>query len=196
MDPSHLQGEVDAAAGASWVTVEEWSGSSASTLSRTAVLTASASSLTSHRFGSRWGQIGGRLLGAFVPEGFPGSVTQDYVPFQVWDTLQGLSTYIRAMLSTQWFLRDLTGMLGGILFTFYQGSNLDSNAKMWRLVADFMNDLANYKAVQSLSLTTLNYERSSILLQYFMEHGEALAPQQVSQQEHILPFSVKLEETD
>ncbi|WJX57466.1 hypothetical protein P8452_43026 [Trifolium repens] len=42
---------------------------------------------------------------------------------------------------TKWFLRDLTGMLGGILFTFYQGSNLDSNAKMWRLVADLMNDL-------------------------------------------------------
>ncbi|KAL3581899.1 hypothetical protein D5086_016231 [Populus alba] len=76
--------------------------------------------------------------------------------------LKGLSTYIRTMLSTQallsaigvgeksatvigatfqWFLRDLTGMLGGILFTFYQGSDLDSNAKMWRLVADLMNDL-------------------------------------------------------
>ncbi|EMS57726.1 hypothetical protein TRIUR3_24734 [Triticum urartu] len=97
-----------------------------------------------------------------LAKGFPGSVTPDYVPFQMWDTLQGLSTYIRAMLSTQallgaigvgeksatvigatfqWFLRDLTGMLGGILFAFYQGSNLDSNAKMWRLVADFMNDL-------------------------------------------------------
>ncbi|KAE8814088.1 Fructan 1-exohydrolase [Hordeum vulgare] len=34
-------------------------------------------------------------------QGFPGSVTPDYVPFQMWDTLQGLSTYIRAMLSTQ-----------------------------------------------------------------------------------------------
>ncbi|KAB1206743.1 hypothetical protein CJ030_MR7G013510 [Morella rubra] len=95
-------------------------------------------------------------------QGFPSSVTPDYVPFQVWDSLQGLSTYIRTMLSTQallsaigvgeksatvigatfqWFLRDLTGMLGGILFTFYQGSNLDSNARMWRLVADLMNDL-------------------------------------------------------
>ncbi|XP_057807319.1 protein root UVB sensitive 3-like isoform X2 [Salvia miltiorrhiza] len=42
----------------------------------------------------------------------------------------------------QWFLRDLTGMLGGVLFTFYQGADLDSNAKMWRLVADLMNDLA------------------------------------------------------
>lgn len=47
---------------------------------------------------------------------------------------------------------------------------------------------ANYKAVQSLSLTTLNYERSSIMLQYFMDNGEVLTPQQVSKQEHILPF--------
>ncbi|CAN6301790.1 unnamed protein product [Urochloa humidicola] len=285
MDASHWQGE----AAAGWVTVEEWSGSSASALSRTAVVTASASSLTSHRFGSRWGRIGGRMLGAFVPEGFPGSVTPDYVPFQMWDTLQGLSTYIRAMLSTQ----ALLGAIGvgeqsaTVIGATFQGSNLDSNAKMWRLVADFMNDLgmlmdllsplfpsslivimclgslsrsftgvasgatraaltqhfalannaadisakegsqetlatmvgmglgmllahitrghalsvwasflsltmfhmyANYKAVKSLSLTTLNYERTSILLQHFKECGEVLAPQQVSQQEHILPF--------
>ena len=32
----------------------------------------------------------------------------------------------------------------------HQGSNLDSNAKMWRLVADFMNDLGNVR------LKTLN----------------------------------------
>nr|CAB3496677.1 unnamed protein product [Digitaria exilis] len=297
MDASHPEGE---AAAGTWVTVEEWSGSSATALSRTAVLTASASSLTSHRFGSRWGRIGGRMLGAFVPEGFPGSVTPDYVPFQMWDTLQGLSTYIRTMLSTQALLgaigvgeqsatvigatfqvdfstslqmfmvsegfdrnawRDIVHLLSGILLNigsdntlcgqhvivyihfmcilFHQGSNLDSNAKMWRLVADFMNDLgmlmdllsplfpsslivimclgslsrsftgvasgatraaltqhfalannaadisakegsqetlatmlANYKAVQSLSLTTLNYERASILLQHFKECGE------------------------
>lgn len=234
-------------------------------------------------------------------------MTPDYVPFQVWDSLQGLSTYIRTMLSTQallsaigvgeksatvigatfqWFLRDLTGMLGGILFTFYQGSNLDSNAKMWRLVADLMNDLgmlmdlisplfpsafvfvvclgslsrsftgvasgatraaltqhfalqnnaadisakegsqetlatmsgmalgmllaritmgnpfaiwfsflaltmfhmyANYKAVQCLSLTTLNPQRCSILLQHFIETGQVPSPEQVSKMEHILP---------
>ncbi|XP_020103809.1 protein root UVB sensitive 3 isoform X3 [Ananas comosus] len=147
---------------APWITLEEWSGSAATKLSRTAVLTGTSSSLAIHRFGSRWGQVWRKILGAFVPEGFPGSVTPDYVPFQIWDSLQGLSTYIRSMLSTQallsaigvgeksatvigatfqWFLRDFMGMLGGILFTFYQGSNLDSNAKMWRLVADFMNDI-------------------------------------------------------
>lgn len=242
-----------------------------------------------------------------MPEGFPTSVTPDYAPFQIWDSLQGLSTYIRSMLSTQallsaigvgeksatvigatfqWFLRDFTGMLGGILFTFYQGSNLDSNAKMWRLVADFMNDLgmlmdlisplypsalvpivclgslsrsftgvasgatraaltqhfslennaadisakegsqetvatmigmalgmvlahftggyplavwgsflfltffhmyANYMAVRCLSLTTLNSERGSLLLQNFMKNGQVLTPQQVSSMEHVCP---------
>jgi hypothetical protein len=67
MDASPPQAEAATAPGA-WVTIEEWGGSSASALSRTAVLTASASSLTSHRFGSRWGRIGVRLLGAVVPE--------------------------------------------------------------------------------------------------------------------------------
>ncbi|CAA2997632.1 root UVB sensitive 3 [Olea europaea subsp. europaea] len=178
-------------------------------------------------------------------------------------------------------------MLGGILFTFYQGSNLDSNAKMWRLVADLMNDIgmlmdlvsplfpsaflfivclgsisrsftgvasgatraaltqhfalqdnaadisakegsqetvatmlgmalgmflahitlghslaiwfcflsltvfhiyANYKAVRCLSLTTLNCERSSILLLHFMETGQVFTPKQVSFMEHVLPL--------
>ncbi|KAI8539418.1 hypothetical protein RHMOL_Rhmol09G0181700 [Rhododendron molle] len=142
--------------------VEEWSGSSSTKLTRTAIITASPSSIAIRRSGSRFNQISRRFLQAFVPEGYPSSVTPDYAPFQMWDLMQGLSTYIRTMLSTQallsaigvgeksatvigatfqWFLRDLTGMLGGILFTFYQGSNLDSNAKMWRLIADFMNDL-------------------------------------------------------
>ncbi|KAJ9174163.1 hypothetical protein P3X46_017221 [Hevea brasiliensis] len=288
------------------VIVEEWNGSSSTKLSKTATITASPS-LSIQRSGSRFDHVWRRVLQAFVPEGFPSSVTSDYVPFQVWDSLQGLSTYIRTMLSTQallsaigvgeksatvigatfqWFLRDLTGMLGGILFTFYQGSNLDSNAKMWRLVADLMNDLgmlmdlvsplfpsafvlvvclgslsrsftgvasgatraaltqhfalennaadisakegsqetlatmtgmalgmllaritighplaiwfsflsltlfhmyANYRAVRCLVLTSLNMQRSSILLQHFMETGQALSPEQVSRMEHILP---------
>ncbi|MQL88476.1 hypothetical protein Taro_021039 [Colocasia esculenta] len=267
----------DAAGAAASFTIEEWRGSSAAKLTRTAVLTADSSSLSLNRSGSQWSELRRKVAEAF---GFPGSVTRDYLPFQIWDSLQALlsaigvgeksATVIGATF--QWFLRDLTGMLGGILFTFYQGSNLDSNAKMWRLVADFMNDLgmlmdlvsplfpsaliaivclgslsrsftgvasgatraaltqhfslqnnaadisakegsqetvatmigmalgmllahitrgqplaiwfsflsltmfhmfANYKAVRSLSLTTLNDERSSLLLQHFMKTGQA-----------------------
>ncbi|KAM3203394.1 protein root UVB sensitive 3 [Capsicum annuum] len=144
--------------------MEEWNGTSSTKLTKTATITATNanSSITIQRSSNAFTHISQRILQAFVPEGFPTSVTPDYVPFQVWDSLQGLSTYVRMMLSTQallsaigvgeksatvigatfqWFLRDLTGMLGGVLFTCYQGSNLDSNAKMWRLVADLMNDL-------------------------------------------------------
>lgn len=144
--------------------VEEWAGSASTKFSLTATISpsSSSSSISIRRHGSNFGLAWRRFAGAFVPEGFPTSVTPDYVQFQLWDSLQGLSTYVRTMLSTQallsaigvgaksatvigatfqWFLRDLTGMLGGILFTFYQGSDLDSNAKMWRLVADLMNDL-------------------------------------------------------
>lgn len=143
------------------IVVEEWTGSSPTKLSRTATISSSPN-ISIQRFDSRFKLVGRQVVSAFAPEGFPNSVTRDYLPFQIWDSLQGLSTYIRMMLSTQallsaigvgeksatvigatfqWFLRDLSGMLGGILFTFYQGSNLDSNAKMWRLVADLMNDL-------------------------------------------------------
>ncbi|KAL1803234.1 hypothetical protein ACET3Z_031881 [Daucus carota] len=291
------------------ITLEEWSGTASSKFFKTATITANSSThFAVQRHGSRFHHISNRFLEAFVPEGFPNSVTPDYVPFQVWDLLQGLSTYVRMMLSTQallsaigvgeksatvigatfqWFLRDLSGMLGGILFTFYQGSNLDSNAKMWRLVADLMNDLgmlmdlvsplfpsafiyivcigslsrsftgvasgatraaltqhfalqnnsadisakegsqetvatmagmaigmliahitmgqpiaiwfsflsltmfhmyANYKAVRCLSLTTLNCERSSILLWHYVETGQILSPKQVSVMEHVLPL--------
>ncbi|KAI3733763.1 hypothetical protein L6452_13219 [Arctium lappa] len=292
------------------IIVEEWSGSSLNKLSLTAVISpsSSSSSFTLKRHGNRFNIFSRRFLEAFVPEGFPSSVTPDYIPFQTWDLLQGLSTYIRTMLSTQallsaigvgeksatvigatfqWFLRDLTGMLGGVMFTFYQGSNLDSDAKMWRLVADLMNDLgmlmdllsplfpsaflfivcigslsrsftgvasgatraaltqhfalqnnaadisakegsqetvatmmgmalgmllahitmghstiiwfsflsltmfhmyANYKAVRCLNLTTLNCERSSILLLHFMETGRVLSPKEVSVLEHVLPL--------
>ncbi|ONI30989.1 hypothetical protein PRUPE_1G286700 [Prunus persica] len=124
------------------VIVEEWSGSSSTKLSRTATITAFPS-LSIQRSGSRFHHLWRRILEAFVPEGFPSSVTPDYVSFQVWDLLQGLSTYIRTMLSTQALLSAIgVGEKSAtVIGATFQGSNLDSNAKMWRLVADLMNDL-------------------------------------------------------
>nr|POE84564.1 isoform 2 of protein root uvb sensitive 3 [Quercus suber] len=68
----------------------------------------------------------------------------------------------------QWFLRDLTGMLGGILFTFYLGSNLDSNAKMWRLVADLMNDLGMFSSFLFLYSLELDPSTSPIKFHSFI----------------------------
>lgn len=41
----------------------------------------------------------------------------------------------------QFFVRDILGMAGGIMFAYAAGSNFDSNAKQWRLFADIMNDV-------------------------------------------------------
>ncbi|KAL3158045.1 hypothetical protein ABBQ32_011654 [Trebouxia sp. C0010 RCD-2024] len=99
---------------------------------------------------------------AFLPEGYPGSVTADYASFQLWDSIQAVCSYVRGILSSQamltgvgvgqqaatplsavfqFFLRDLSGMLGGVTFAFFQGSKLDVYAKQWRLFADCLNNV-------------------------------------------------------
>jgi hypothetical protein len=46
---------------------------------------------------------------------------------------------------------------------------------------------ANYRAVKSLCLTSLNAERTSILLRAFVSGGKVPNPRQVASQEHVLP---------
>ncbi|CAK0746816.1 hypothetical protein CVIRNUC_001720 [Coccomyxa viridis] len=98
----------------------------------------------------------------FLPEGYPDSVTPDYLAFQAWDSIQALCSYVRGMICSQailqgigvgeqaasplaavfqFFVRDLAGMLGGVLFAFAQGSDLDIYAKQWRLFADCINNV-------------------------------------------------------
>ncbi|KAG7334677.1 hypothetical protein KOW79_001273 [Hemibagrus wyckioides] len=99
----------------------------------------------------------------FLPQGYPESVSDDYLHYQIWDTLQAFSSSLSGTLATQaslkgvgvgnqeatvaaatvtWLLRDGTGMLGRILFAWFKGSKLDSEAKKWRLFADVLNDVA------------------------------------------------------
>ncbi|KAL6012006.1 hypothetical protein ACLOJK_002476 [Asimina triloba] len=171
--------------------VEEWSGSSSSKLSKTAVITSNSSQITSMqryplspslmraanwrsvyrltplqfprslpaigfrtwksmevsltRFGEGFSmRLYRRQVDFTSPvQGFPSSVTPDYVPFQVWDSLQVM---LNASLKVLWDDALLSAIGVGqksatVIGATFQGSNLDSNAKMWRLVADFMNDL-------------------------------------------------------
>eukprot|EP00727_Mastigamoeba_balamuthi_P009608 m51a1_g527 hypothetical protein (409) ;mRNA; r:363477-364916 len=103
------------------------------------------------------------LYSAFLPEGFPRSVSSDYVPYQLWDTAQALCSTISGILSSKAVLtglgvgdakanaaaaashgvvRDLIGNAGRIVFAWSRGTSLDRDAKVWRLVADALNDLA------------------------------------------------------
>ncbi|GMF24022.1 unnamed protein product [Phytophthora lilii] len=98
----------------------------------------------------------------FLPAGYPDSVSEDYLAFQGWDTLQAMCSYLRGVLATQsvlqsvgvgddkatplaaalqWVLRDGSGMIGGLTFAYLVGPKFDVNVKRWRLFADVINDV-------------------------------------------------------
>ena len=102
------------------------------------------------------------LESTFLPEGYPASVSPDYLRYQVFDTLQALCSSMTGTLSTRavlkgvgvgdatatamsgtvsWLLRDGAGMIGRILFATVVASDLDHDAKRWRLAADVTNDI-------------------------------------------------------
>eukprot|EP00668_Euglena_longa_P041605 GGOE01054777.1.p1 GENE.GGOE01054777.1~~GGOE01054777.1.p1 ORF type:complete len:426 (+),score=118.49 GGOE01054777.1:53-1330(+) len=97
-----------------------------------------------------------------LPEGFPHSVTEDYLEFQIWDTVQAVCSYLRGILCTQavlmgvgvgdaaataasatvqWVLRDGLGMFGGMLFAWHHAHQFGVNVKQWRFFADCINDV-------------------------------------------------------
>ncbi|KAK2581179.1 hypothetical protein KPH14_007983 [Odynerus spinipes] len=99
----------------------------------------------------------------FLPRGFPDSVHPDYIPYQIWDTLQAFASTIMGTLTTHsimqgvgvgestatplaaaitWILKDGTGMVGRIIFAWWNGADLDGQCKKWRLFADILNDVA------------------------------------------------------
>jgi hypothetical protein len=49
----------------------------------------------------------GRVARGFMPEGYPDSVTPDYLSFQAWDSIQALMSYVRGMLCSQAILTGI-----------------------------------------------------------------------------------------
>ncbi|KAM8825242.1 RUS family member 1 [Synchiropus picturatus] len=108
------------------------------------------------------------LKSVFLPQGYPESVSGDYLQYQFWDTVQAFCSSLSGTLATQaalrgvgvgnqeatvaaatvtWLLRDGTSMVGRILFAWMKGSKLDSEAKKWRLFADVLNDVAMFMEI-------------------------------------------------
>ncbi|KAH7702061.1 hypothetical protein AAVH_30793, partial [Aphelenchoides avenae] len=99
----------------------------------------------------------------FLPQGYPHSVTPDYLRYQFWDTVQAFASSLTGALSTAavlkgvgvgsenatvlaatltWLLKDGTGMIGRIVFAWAKGTSLDADCKRWRLIADVLNDVS------------------------------------------------------
>ncbi|KAK8945969.1 hypothetical protein KSP40_PGU008109 [Platanthera guangdongensis] len=96
-----------------------------------------------------------------LPEGYPGSVSRDYLEYSLWRAAQGVASQISGVLSTQallyavglgkgaiptaaainWVLKDGIGYLSKILLSKY-GRHFDVNPKGWRLFADLLENAA------------------------------------------------------
>lgn len=98
----------------------------------------------------------------FLPSGYPRSVSREYFEYQVWDSVQGLCSYVRGVLSTSamlraagvgsasatasgaaltWLARDGVGTLGSLIFSCWIGAHVEGELKRWRLFADVINDV-------------------------------------------------------
>ena len=96
-----------------------------------------------------------------LPEGFPNSVTSDYLEYSLWRGVQGVASQVSGVLATQsllyavglgkgaiptaaainWVLKDGIGYLSKIMLSNF-GRHFDVNPKGWRLFADLLENAA------------------------------------------------------
>lgn len=106
--------------------------------------------------------FGVALSTTFLPVGYPHSVRPEYLTYQLWDSLQGISSYLRSVLTTKallagagvgstqatplsaaivWITRDGIGMIGSLTFAYMFANYFEVNVKEWRLLADALNNI-------------------------------------------------------
>ncbi|KAG9725813.1 DUF647-domain-containing protein, partial [Aureobasidium melanogenum] len=103
------------------------------------------------------------LLDVFLPSGYPNSVTEDYLPYQIYDSLQAFSSSIAGLLANRAvlegvgvgdasasatsalllsILQESLGRVATIGFAHRFGNSLEPECKLYRLLADIFNDAA------------------------------------------------------
>ncbi|OMO89326.1 hypothetical protein CCACVL1_07912, partial [Corchorus capsularis] len=108
-----------------------------------------------------WWQCRDLVMRLLLPEGFPDSVTSDYLDYSLWRGVQGVASQISGVLATQsllyavglgkgaiptaaainWVLKDGIGYLSKIVLSKF-GRHFDVNPKGWRLFADLLENAA------------------------------------------------------
>lgn len=98
----------------------------------------------------------------FLPVGYPHSVRDEYLEYQMYDSIQGVCSYLRGFLCTKsilqgagvgnatatplaaafsWVVKDGTGIVGSLLFAYFYSDAFECNIKEWRLLADVFNNI-------------------------------------------------------
>jgi Vitamin B6 photo-protection and homoeostasis len=104
-----------------------------------------------------------RVLAIFLPAGYPNSVSADYTAYHIYNALQAFSSSIAGLLASRAVLQGLgvgdekasatnamllnvlqesMGRVATIVFAHRVGSAIEAECKMYRLLADILNDVA------------------------------------------------------
>ena len=104
-----------------------------------------------------------RLMDVFLPAGYPASVTPDYTPYQIYDTLQAFASTIAGLLASRavfvgmgvgdenvslvttmllYIAQETIGRIATILFAHRFSQRIEAEVKFYRYFADIVNDIA------------------------------------------------------
>ena len=104
-----------------------------------------------------------RLMDVFLPVGYPSSVTLDYTPYQIYDTLQAFASTIAGLLASRavfvgmgvgsedaslvttmllYIAQETIGRVATILFAHQFSQRIEAEVKFYRFFADIVNDVA------------------------------------------------------
>uniref|UniRef100_A0A673NH01 RUS1 family protein C16orf58 homolog n=1 Tax=Sinocyclocheilus rhinocerous TaxID=307959 RepID=A0A673NH01_9TELE len=98
--------------------------------------------------------ISGVFKSVFLPQGYPESVSEDYVQYQLWDTVQAFSSSLSGTLATQASLRgvgvgnqEATVAAATITWLLRDGTGIHSDWEDVLLFADILNDVAMFMEI-------------------------------------------------
>lgn len=104
-----------------------------------------------------------RYLSPFLPAGYPATVTPDYTPYQIYDSLQAFASTIAGLLASRavfvgmgvgsedasvittmllYIAQASIGRLATIAFADRFSQRIEANVKFYRFFADIVNDVA------------------------------------------------------
>ncbi|KAI0747140.1 vitamin B6 photo-protection and homoeostasis-domain-containing protein, partial [Daedaleopsis nitida] len=116
------------------------------------------------------------LSNIFLPEGYPATVSDDYLQYQIWNALQAFCSSLASLFASRavlqahgvgnasasatnaillTILQDVCSRLTTIVSGYYLGTSLYPEAKTYRLLADIFNDVALVTDTLSPYLATI-----------------------------------------
>jgi len=104
-----------------------------------------------------------RCMSAFLPAGYPSTVTPDYTPYQIYDSAQAFASTIAGLLASRavfvgmgvgseeaslvttmllYIAQETIGRVATILFAHQFSQRIEAEVKFYRFFADIVNDIA------------------------------------------------------